>query len=141
MLASCRDGAMADPVAPDAIAHLLLIDTKRGVNTLLNRSTAEYPFVMGAALADDGKTVAFASNGGSYGGLPADDKAVYVWRRGHGLTNSTPGLDDTWSDGALDLSGDGSLVIFTTDSRTLSDQDPDDGTLQPQTDLFGISVP
>ena len=141
LLVSCRDGAMADPPVPDATAHLFVVDLRRHTNTLVNRSTVADPYVLAAALADDGRSVAFVGQVGSYGGLPADDLAVYLWRRGRGLVNLTPGADDTWSDPALALSGDGSLVAFTTDSRTISDQDPEDGALQPQIDLFGVRVP
>ena len=140
VLVSCQDGAMASPAVPDAVSLLYLIDTKRGTTTLINPSTAEYPKAMAAAVSDDGRTVAFAGPIGSYGGLPGDDDAVYVWRRGHGLSNLTPGIDDSWTDWALDLSADGRLVVFTSAGRTLSDQDPEDGTLQPQIDLFGVTA-
>ena len=141
LLVSCRDGAMAHPPVPDAIAHLFVLDLRRHTNTLVNRSTVTDPYVLGAALAADGRSVAFVGQVGSYGGLPADDLAVYLWRRGRGLVNLTPGSDDTWSHPALALSGDGSLMAFTTDSATISDQDPEDGTLQPQIDLYGVRVP
>jgi hypothetical protein len=77
----------------------------------------------------------------SCSGLPEDEGAVYVWRRGHGLVNLTPGADDVWSLPGLAVSGDGSFVAFTTDSRTISAQDPEDGSLQPQIDLFGVRAP
>jgi hypothetical protein len=41
-----------------------------------------------------------------------------------------------------DAPGDGSLVAFTTDSRTISDQDPEDPIEGlPQEDLFGVELP
>ena len=93
-------------------------------------------------MSDDGRTVTFVGHLGSYGGLPADEGAVYVWRRGHGLVNLTPGTDDIWSLPGLAVSGDGSLVAFTTDSRTISAEDPEDPIEGlPQDDLFGVVLP
>ena len=140
LLVTCRDGDLADPAVPDAISHLWLVDRRHGTNTLVNPSTIADPYPFFAALSDDGRTVAFAGQVGSYGGLPADDEGVYAWRRGRPLRNLTPGTDRRWSHEALDLSGDGTLVMFSSDSPGLSDADPEDGTLQPQTDLFGVRL-
>ena len=36
------------------------------------------------------------------------------------------------------LSGDGAYLAFTTDSPSISDQDPEDTAGPPQLDLFGV---
>jgi hypothetical protein len=93
------------------------------------------------SISGDGRTVAFVGSGGkSYGGLPVDEDAIFVWRRGHGLRNLTPGPNDPWYPYGFALSGDGSYLAFTTNSPTISDQDPEDTAGPPQLDLFGVRV-
>ncbi len=141
LLVSCHDGAIVDPPVADANTHVVVIDRLRDRRWLVNPSPDPDPAPDLVDMSDDGRSVTFVGHLGSYGGLPADEGAVYLWRRGHGLVNLTPGVDDLWSLPGLAVSGDGSFVAFTTDSRTISDQDPEDGTLQPQVDLFGVRLP
>ena len=141
LLVACHDGAIVDPPVADGNTHLVVIDRRRDRRWLVNPSSVADPAPDLVDMSDDGRTVTFVGHLGSYGGLPDDEGAVYLWRRGHGLVNLTPGADDIWSLPGLAVSGDGSFVAFTTDSRTLSDQDPEDGTIQPQIDLFGVRVP
>ena len=147
-LAVCNDGEMAEPAVSDALGHLWLVDRRRQTNVLVNPAVhdpanlnPEEKFPLEIAISGDGSTVAFVgSTGNSYGGLPLDEDAIYVWRRGHGLENLTPGPDDPWYPYGFALSGDGSYLAFTTNSSTISDQDPEDAAGPPQLDLFGVRV-
>jgi Tol biopolymer transport system component len=148
VLAVCNDGAMADPAVPDETGHLWLVDRRRRTNVLVNPVVWDpgdlnprEKLPMEIAISGDGRTVAFVGSGGkSYGGLPVDEDAIFVWRRGHGLRNLTPGPNDPWYPYGFALSGDGSYLAFTTNSPTISDQDPEDTAGPPQLDLFGVRV-
>ena len=120
VLAVCNDGEMADPAMPDAIGHLWLVDRRRQTNVLVNPAVhdpanlnPEEKVPMEIAISSDGSTVAFVGPAGnSYDGLPLDEDAIYVWRRGQGLENLTPGPYDPWYPYGFALSGDGSYLAF-----------------------------
>ena len=142
LLVACNDGAIVDPPVADGNTHLVVLDRRRDRRWLVNPSSVADPAPDLVDMSDDGRTVTFVGHLGSFGGLPADEGAVDLWRRGHDLVNLTPGADDIWSLPGLAVSGDGSLVAFTTDSRTISDQDPEDPHRGlPQQDLFGVELP
>ena len=87
------------------------------------------------SLSDDGRTVAIAEPAYPLVGATADSDApdVMVWRQGDGLQLFTVGHDAWWDDYALELSGDGSTLVFSSRSDAMS---ADDLNGEQQVDLF-----
>jgi Tol biopolymer transport system component len=138
---SCRDGRIIEPPVPDKSSHLFWVDHRRDDYRLLNVSPSDPSAVFGAAISGDGSRVVYAADGGSYGGLPAETNSnLYGWERGAGVTNLTPGESAWWGHYTQEISGDGSVIVFTTDDPALSDEDLDVG-YEHQTDLFWRRMP
>jgi Tol biopolymer transport system component len=133
-LASCRDGAMANPALQDKTSHLWRIDRSLRTNQLVNQTPADYSAVYGASVSDDGGRVLFSVGAGSYGGNPTDIwDNLYLWRLGSSVQALTPGEMDWWWHYTTELSGDGRLALFSSNSPYISSQDLNDPY---QTDLF-----
>jgi Tol biopolymer transport system component len=139
VLATCRDGRMANPQIADKTSHLWRIDRRTGRNVLVNRTTSDYSAPWGAAVSDDGRRVVFAMRGGAVGGTPFDDRDnVYLWRAGRGVTNLTPGPLAWWWNFTQDISGDGRFALFSSDAHAMSSRDLND---PQQVDLFLERLP
>jgi Tol biopolymer transport system component len=137
-LASCRDGAMASPPVPNKSTHLWRIDRSLRTNQLVNQTPSDYSAVYGASISDDGGRVLFSVGAGSYGGNPPDVwDNLYLWRLGSAVQALTPSETDWWSHYTTELSGDGRLALFSSNSPYISNQDLNDPY---QTDLFLMNL-
>lgn len=87
------------------------------------------------SLSDDGRTIAIAEPAYPLVAATADSDApdVMLWRHGAGLGLFTSGHDAWWDHQALELSGDGSTLVFSSQSDAMS---PDDLNGEHQVDLF-----
>ena len=127
VVGSCRDGDLFDPPIPDKSSHLTLFDRKTGRHTLLNPTDADPSGVTSAAVSNDGRTVFYGSSSTGYGGTtPEVGPDVYVWRRGEGITLVSAGDDVAyrWWGQFVDLTGDGRLGLFESDSELAPDATP-----------------
>lgn len=111
------------PVGP-ARVNVFLRDTQTGSTALISTPTKNDEF-FGPVISDDGNTVAFKSTSTDLG-APDGSPQVYVWRRGTGAielvsVNNDPvpvAADRQVKD--IALSGDGSVVAFTTAASNLT---------------------
>jgi hypothetical protein len=127
VVGSCRDGEMFDPPIADKSSHLTLFDRRSGRHTLLNPTDLGYSYVNTAAVSDDGRTVFYGSSNGGYGETPLEEGPnVYLWRRGQGITLVSVGNDAAyrWWGLYVDLTGDGRLGLFESDSELAPDATP-----------------
>lgn len=132
-VAICNSGNASDTGAPDVRAFRF--ERRTGRSTVVDSGSLGHPGPFDLSLSDDGRTVALAEPAYPLDGATADSERadVMLWRQGEGLSLWTVGFGADWDHYALELSGDGSTLVFSSDSDTMS---ADDLNGEQQVDLF-----
>jgi hypothetical protein len=131
--AICNSGLRSEAGSPDKRAYRFHRRTGRSV--MLDSGPTGHLGAVDLSLSDDGRTVAVAEPAYPLVAATADSDApdVMLWRQGAGLGLFTTGHDAWWDLYALELSGDGSTLVFSSQSDAMS---PDDLNGEHQVDLF-----